>query len=56
MSSLVIFSVDVGRLAAFYEAVLGVRPRAEPTGDLRLVNDREEVVIHSIPDGMARSV
>jgi hypothetical protein len=56
MSSLVIFSVNVSRLAVFYEAVLDARPVTEPSGDIRLVNDREEVLIHSIPDGIARSI
>jgi hypothetical protein len=56
MGSLVVFSVDVSRLASFYEAVLDARPLVEPSGDIRLVNDREEVLIHSVPVGIARTI
>jgi len=56
MGSLVVFSVDVRRLAAFYEAVLVVMPTYEPSGDVRLLNDREEVLIHSIPAGIAKTI
>jgi predicted enzyme related to lactoylglutathione lyase len=45
MSSLVIFSVHVRRVAAFYGAVLGAKPHDEPSGDIRLIGDREEVLI-----------
>ena len=40
MSSLVVFSVSVPRLAAFYEAVLGATQHLEPSGDIRLIGDR----------------
>lgn len=56
MSSLVIFSPDVPRLATFYAAVLGARPFPEPSGDIRLVSDRDEVLIHSIPSEVARDL
>jgi hypothetical protein len=56
MSSLVIFSIDVGRLATFYEAILEVRPTVEPSGDIRLVGGGEEVLIHSIPQAIARNI
>jgi predicted enzyme related to lactoylglutathione lyase len=56
MGSLVIFSVDVRRLATFYEAVLGVSATHEPSGDIRLLNDREEVLIHSVPEKIAEKV
>jgi hypothetical protein len=56
MSALVVFSVDVGRLAAFYEAILEARPLVESSGDIRLVSDQEEVLIHSIPARIARTI
>jgi predicted enzyme related to lactoylglutathione lyase len=56
MSSLVVFSIDVQRLAAFYEMVLGAKPRQEPSGDIRLVSDRDEVLIHSIPKKIAKGI
>jgi len=56
MSSLVVFSIDVRRLAAFYETVLGLRPREEASGDIRLVNERDEVLIHSVPKKIAKDI
>ncbi len=56
MGSLVIFSVDVRRLADFYEAVLGVTPTNEDSGDIRLRNDREEVLVHSVPARVAKTI
>ncbi len=56
MSALVIFSVDVPRLAAFYERVLGLRPVIEEAGDIRLRNSREELLIHSIPARRAKAI
>jgi hypothetical protein len=56
MSALVVFTVDVSRLARFYEAVLDARPLVEPSGDIRLVSDSEEVLIHSIPDRIAKTI
>lgn len=56
MSSLVVFSVDVRRAAAFYEALLDASPTCESSGDIRLRNEREEVLIPSIPAGIARSI
>jgi catechol 2,3-dioxygenase-like lactoylglutathione lyase family enzyme len=56
MASLVIFSVDVSRLARFYEDVLGVKPLSEASGDIRLGGNREEVLIHSIPDAIATDI
>jgi len=56
MGSLVVFSVDVRRLAAFYEAVLELGPTYERSGDIRLLSDREEVLIHSIPAGIAKVI
>ena len=56
MSSLVIFSKNVSRMAAFYEAILDAKPRVEPSGDVRLISERDEVLIHSIPKKIARTV
>jgi hypothetical protein len=56
MGSLVIFSVDVPRLAAFYETVLSAQPTVEPSGDVRLVTDREEVLVHSVPPIIAKNI
>jgi hypothetical protein len=56
MSSLVVFSVDVHRLAMFYEVVLGAKPLVEPSGDIRLINERDEVLIHSIPKKIAKDI
>jgi predicted enzyme related to lactoylglutathione lyase len=53
MSALVIFSPDVRRLATFYERVLGAQPVAESGGDIRLVNDLDEILVHSIPEEVA---
>ena len=56
MSSLVLFSVDVSRLAAFYEAVLSAKLNLEPSGDIRLLSDREEVLVHSVPAEIAKTI
>lgn len=56
MGALVIFSVDIGRLATFYENVLGAEPHHEPSDDVRLVDDRDEVLIHSIPKRVAEAI
>jgi predicted enzyme related to lactoylglutathione lyase len=56
MGSLIVFSVDVRRLADFYEAVLGVTPTNEGSGDIRLRSDGEEVLIHSIPERIAKTI
>jgi predicted enzyme related to lactoylglutathione lyase len=56
MSSLVIFSPDVQRLATFYEVVLGARPLREDSGDIRVVSDRDEVLVHSMPRKAERDI
>lgn len=56
MSSFVVFSVDVRRLAVFYEAVLGVKPKHEPSGDIRLLGDQVEVLVHSVPAKIAKTM
>jgi predicted enzyme related to lactoylglutathione lyase len=56
MSSLVVFSVNVPRLAAFYEAVLDARPLDDSSEDIRLINERDEVLIHSILKKVAKEI
>jgi hypothetical protein len=56
MSSVVAFSINVRRLAVFYESVLGVERLDESSGDIRLVNERDEVLIHSIPEKIAKDI
>jgi predicted enzyme related to lactoylglutathione lyase len=56
MGALVIFSVNVRRAAAFYEAVLGALSVVELSGDIRLVNDQDEVLIHSLPETIAATI
>jgi hypothetical protein len=56
MSSLVVFSINVPRLAAFYEAVLDAEPLDESSEDVRLINERDEVLIHSIPKKVAKEI
>jgi predicted enzyme related to lactoylglutathione lyase len=56
MSALVIFTPDVPRLARFYELVLDAEPTVESSGDIRLRNDRDEVLVHSIRAAAATSV
>jgi hypothetical protein len=56
MSALVVFSINVRRLAKFYEVVLSLEPLEETSGDIRLVNGRDEVLIHSIPTKIVRDV
>ncbi len=56
MASLVVFSFDVRRLATFYGAVLDAEPTEELSGDIRLRNEREEVLIHSVPARFAKAV
>ena len=53
-AALVIFTPDVARLAAFYEAVLGASRAVEASGDIRLTTEKEEVLIHSISASAAR--
>jgi Glyoxalase-like domain len=56
MGALVVFSVDVRRLATFYESVLGAEPTYEASGDIRIVSDRDEVLIHWIPAEIAKTI
>ncbi|HEY3843606.1 MAG TPA: hypothetical protein VGL48_10185 [Acidimicrobiales bacterium] len=56
MSALVIFSPNVQRLAGFYELVLEAQSIVESSGDVRLRNDLDEVLIHSIPGTRAAQI
>jgi hypothetical protein len=56
MSSLVVFSINVRRLAVFYQTVLDAEPLDESSGDIRLINERDEVLIHSIPKKIAKDI
>ena len=51
-----VFSPDVRRVAAFYAAVLGAEAMHEPSGDIRVFNDREEVLIHSMSAKRAANI
>ena len=53
MSGLVVFSPQVRRLANFYAAVLGAQQTLEESGDIRLTNDLDEVLIHTVPKSVA---
>jgi predicted enzyme related to lactoylglutathione lyase len=57
--NLVIFAVDVNKVAAFYQAVIGVSPCPNPgdnKNDLRLCKENEEILIHSIPAHIAKTI
>jgi predicted enzyme related to lactoylglutathione lyase len=57
--NLVIFAVDVNKVAAFYQAVIGVSPCPQPgdhKNDLRLCKANEEILIHSIPAHIAKTI
>jgi predicted enzyme related to lactoylglutathione lyase len=56
MSSLVIFSVDVGRLAAYYEAVLGVSSSQDPWGGFRLTGESVEILVHPVPQAIEDTI
>jgi predicted enzyme related to lactoylglutathione lyase len=56
MGSLVIFSVDVARLAAFYTAVLGVTSEHDDWGGIRLIGDGVEIYVHPVPPEIAESI
>ena len=47
MGALVIFTTNVPRLAQFYESVLAAEPTLEPSGDIRVHNEHDEVLIHA---------
>lgn len=54
-----IFAVGVKKVAAFYQAVLGVSPCPNPGDnkkDLRLCKEGQEILIHSIPNQIAKTI
>lgn len=59
MANLVIFAVDVNKVAAFYKAVIGVSTcpnSGDNKKDLRLCKANEEILIHSIPSHIAKTI
>jgi predicted enzyme related to lactoylglutathione lyase len=59
MGALVIFAVNVKAVANFYEAVVGLSPCPKPgdsKNDLRLGDDGVELLIHSIPPRIAKTI
>ncbi len=59
MSALVIFAVNVKAVATFYEAVFGLSPAPDPGDskkDLRLRNETDEILIHSVPSRIAITI
>lgn len=48
--------MDIRRLAGFYETVLEAERLVESSGDIRVINEREEVLIHSIPEAFAKGI
>jgi len=59
VGTLVIYSINVRRLADFYEAVVGVKRSPSPGDngkDIRLRSDNEEILIHSIPAKIAKTI
>lgn len=56
MSALVVFSVDVGRLAAFYEAVLGVTSNHDSWGGIRLLGEGVEILVHPVSPAIADTI
>jgi predicted enzyme related to lactoylglutathione lyase len=59
MNALVIFAVNVKAVARFYEAVLKYSPNPKPgdsKSDIRLGSEGEELLIHSIPARIAKTI
>ena len=59
VGTLVIFAVNVKQVAEFYKAVVGLYPCPNPGDskkDLRLCKDHEEILIHSIPSRIAKTI
>jgi hypothetical protein len=59
MSSLVIFALNVKILANFYRDVLSISPTPRPGDskkDVRLGKNGHELLIHSIPNRIAKSI
>jgi predicted enzyme related to lactoylglutathione lyase len=43
-------------LAQFYERVLGATAAPESSGDIRLITDVDEVLVHSIPERLSAEI
>jgi predicted enzyme related to lactoylglutathione lyase len=56
VSALVIFTVNVRRLATFYQRVLEATAVTESSGDVRLIAAGEEILVHSIPKTIATGI
>ena len=59
VSALVIFAVNVKNVANFYESILGLSRSAKPGDskqDIRLCSDQDEILIHSIPTHIAKTI
>ena len=56
MGSLVVFSVEVGRLAAFYEDVLGLTAEQDRWGGIRLRGEGTEILVHPVPAEIAKTI
>jgi len=59
VSSLVIFALNVKILSDFYKDVLSISPTPRPgdsNKDIRLGMNGEELLIHSIPNRIAKSI
>jgi predicted enzyme related to lactoylglutathione lyase len=52
----VLFAKDVRRLASFYEAVTGLRPRTAETDHIVLESAVFQLVIHAIPEHIAKRI
>jgi len=55
----VIFAVNVKNVANFYESILGLSRSAKPGDskqDIRLCSDQDEILIHSIPTHIAKTI
>ncbi len=55
MGALVIFTTNVPRLARFYESVLAAEQTLESSGDIRVRNEHDEVLIHAARGGSVYS-
>ena len=51
MGALVIFTTNVPRLAQFYESVLAAEQTLESSGDIRVRNEHDEVLVHAARAG-----
>jgi len=55
-AGLFLYAKDMQRLAAFYEAVLGMR-RVQPSEDLIVLDSQDvQLIVHAIPSAIAESI